>query len=174
MTKKKPKAIQVMPKSKFPWGRPTQAMQGLSPVQLLFAQWLATSAFSRQPKTQKDLAEQIGVSEGTLADWKALPELWQAVDDYLGDKGRELVPEALDILKELIASPHKALALKAAVDVLDRWSAPKKHAGVIACIRDLWDIHKEVLESKQEGKGEYGTTIETEQTIVEVLPILGI
>ena len=147
---KKKSTIQVMPQSKYPQGRPTIAMQGLSPEQLLLAQWLATSALIRQPKTQKELAIQIGVNEDTIVNWKKQPELWQAVDEYLGGRGRELVPKAIDILDELMEDTnHKSLALKAAFDVLDRWSDPRKHAGIITSIKDLWDIHKEVLEKEK-------------------------
>jgi len=148
--KKINKTIQVIPKSRFPQHRPTIAMQGLSPEQIIFAQWLATSTFIRQPKTQKELAIQLGVNEETIKNWKNMPEIWQVVDEHLGASGRELVPNAISVLNDLLNDKdHKALELKAAIDVLDRWSDPRKHAGIIGSIKDLWDIHKEVLEQEK-------------------------
>ena len=150
MKKNSTKLIRVIPKSKYPQGRPTMAMQGLSPEQRIFAQWLATATLVKQPKTQKELAVILSLDEKTLVNWKNMPEIWQAVDEHLGASGRALVPNAIKILDDLMNDKeHRALQLKSAIDVLDRWSDPRKHAGIITSVKDLWDIYKEVLEKEK-------------------------
>ena len=53
-----------------------------------FAQWLASPELERTPLTQRVLAEELGVHESTLSDWKT-PEFMEKVnklvDEHLGD-----------------------------------------------------------------------------------------
>ena len=50
-----------------------QNVQKLTKRQRLFADWLATSKYERQPPTQRLLANELGVHERTLSRWKKLP-----------------------------------------------------------------------------------------------------
>ena len=49
--------------------------------------WLALPKAQRKPRTQRDLAKEIGVGEDTLSDWKKLPGF---IDD-VNALARELV-----------------------------------------------------------------------------------
>jgi len=46
---------------------------------LRFAEWIATPAPDREPKTQQELAEQLDVSKDTLVLWKKLDGFWAEV-----------------------------------------------------------------------------------------------
>lgn len=110
----------------------------LKPSQIQFAEWLATPATERQPKTQIELAEQLGVVESTLCNWKRIPEVWDYRDSILRQTGKDLVPEALKKIKELLDSPNSKVALDAAKDILSRWSDPKRSAHIIATLKQLY------------------------------------
>lgn len=44
---------------------------------LKFVEWLALPTTQRKPKTEAELARQLGVEPATLSDWKQNPNLWQ-------------------------------------------------------------------------------------------------
>jgi len=112
----------------------------LTADQLAFAEWLAIPKMERQPKTQKELAAKMGVSEQILCYWKDIPELWDVRDSLITSQAKELIPEAIKVLADRIKDPeHKKLALEAAKDILDRWSEPKRHAHIIATIQDMYE-----------------------------------
>ncbi len=113
----------------------------LTTQQIDFAQWLALPYSERIPKTQKDYASQVGVSEQSLCDWKKIPELWQVRDDAIGTKGKELVTEAMAVLEKMLKSPNLKIASEAAKDILDRWAEPVKHAHIIASIKDMYEVY---------------------------------
>ena len=116
----------------------------LTPQQLVFAEWLAVPTTERQPRSQKELAKQLGVSQQSLCQWKEIPELWDVRDSLVTSAAKDLIPEAIKVLKDRIADPeHKKLALDAAKDILDRWSEPKRHAHIIASIKDMYESYKE-------------------------------
>ena len=115
----------------------------LKPAQVTFAEWLATPSIERQPKTQTALAEQLGVTEVTLSNWKHNPELWEYRDKLLRQTGKDLVPEALKKVGELLASDNSKVALEAAKDILSRWSDPKRSAHIVTTLKDLYQLHDE-------------------------------
>ncbi|OGI90363.1 hypothetical protein A3B01_02325 [Candidatus Nomurabacteria bacterium RIFCSPLOWO2_01_FULL_41_52b] len=55
----------------------------------LFVIWLATPAWEKEPKTQKILAGQLGVSEATLSDWKKEKGFWDRFDGKIRSSNRQ-------------------------------------------------------------------------------------
>ncbi len=120
---------------------------------MIFAEWLATPAVERQSKTQTALAEQLNVSTATLSQWKRMPEIWDYRDSILRQTGKDLVPEALKRIKELLNSDSGKVALEAAKDVLSRWSDPKRSAHIVATLKQLYQDND--TERKGTVEGEY-------------------
>lgn len=60
-----------------------------------FASWASLPRAQRTPKTQKEFARQIGVSQDTLADWKRHPQFWNVTRHFLSIWMQERVPDVL-------------------------------------------------------------------------------
>lgn len=60
-------------------------LDGLSPDQSKFLDWLIEPSQTRLPKTQTEFAREIHANERTLRDWKKLPEFREAWDRRLAD-----------------------------------------------------------------------------------------
>ena len=112
----------------------------LKPGQIIFAEWLATPLIERQPKTQTALAEQLGVTDATLCNWKKSSELWDYRDNLLRHQGKDLVPDALKVIEALLHSENSKVALEAAKDVLSRWSDPKRSAHLVTTLKELYQL----------------------------------
>jgi len=69
-----------------------------------FVQWNALPTWYREPKTQKGFAEQIGVSQDTLTDWKKHSEFWPLVWHFLREWMKEQTPNVIGGLYEKIVS----------------------------------------------------------------------
>jgi len=126
--------------------RVAEARARLSAGQIIFAEWLTVPSSERSPKTQKELAIQLGVSEQTLCEWKKIPELREVMDDIFGTLGRELIPDAIKVLKDLLKDAKSKGALDAAKTILDRWGEVAKHGHIIATLKDMY---KEYPHGKQ-------------------------
>ena len=74
------------------------------PEFLEFASWYALPRWERTPETQKELAEQIGVSQDTLTDWKKHPEFWPLVLQLLREWMRERTSDVIGGLYQKITS----------------------------------------------------------------------
>jgi len=74
-----------------------------------FALWYGTPGQFRQPKTQKEFAESVGVCVDTLTDWKRHPQfnffVFQATKEWL----KERIPDVIGGLY-LKASSERAVA----------------------------------------------------------------
>ncbi|MDE1925415.1 MAG: hypothetical protein KGH79_04555 [Patescibacteria group bacterium] len=61
-----------------------------------FAIWFGTPRSMRDPKTQREFAATIGISEDTLTDWKRRPEfaplVWRAMREWIAER----VPDVLE------------------------------------------------------------------------------
>ena len=63
-----------------------------------FIEWLALPVKERELKTQKELAEQFGLSEWTLSQWKDRQGFWPAVEAVRKSWGKSKTPEVLNSL----------------------------------------------------------------------------
>lgn len=116
----------------------SEARRKLKPEQIILAEWLALPSFERVPKTQKELGEQLGVSDETIKNWKKIPEVWLVRDECMSTLGKELVAEAMGTLKQMMKKGGPQ-AYQAAKDILDRYAEPIKHMHIITSLKDLWE-----------------------------------
>lgn len=60
-----------------------------------FAIWYGTPGQFRQPETQKEFAESVGVCEDTLTDWKRHPQfsffVWQTTKEWIKDHMTDVI-----------------------------------------------------------------------------------
>lgn len=75
-----------------------------------FIGWIALPIKERQPQTQKELAEQFGLSEWTLSTWKSRSGFWQEVEKLRKEWGKNKTPEVLDGLFERAKTGDPAAA----------------------------------------------------------------
>lgn len=61
-----------------------------------FALWLAVPKRQRQPQSQGELAEKLGVHPDSLSDWKKREELWAIVAEHRDIWIRENVADVVD------------------------------------------------------------------------------
>lgn len=74
---------------------------------LLFIEWCGTPLYERTPKTQKDLATQLGVTEATLSDWKKRKGFYDKVAKHTRQWGRFRTSDLIGALYTQIASSRK-------------------------------------------------------------------
>lgn len=75
-----------------------------TPEQLQVQRWLAMPTKLRQPRTQKQLAAQLGISEEVICRWKHLPGWSDAVSEIIRVW---LFDDLPDVLKELVRQAKK-------------------------------------------------------------------
>ena len=78
-----------------------------------FIKWYATPRQFRNPETQKELAELIGVNQDTLTDWKRHPQFQLIVMRRINQWIVERVPDVIGSLYNRAASEGKAGEVKA-------------------------------------------------------------
>lgn len=72
----------------------------LVPEFIKFVQWFATPRQFRTPKTQKEFANEIGICQDTLTNWKQHPEFWPLVLQSINAWMKERVPDVIGGLYE--------------------------------------------------------------------------
>ena len=93
---------------------------------LQFIEWLALPSDLRSPKTQTELALQLGVDAGTLSDWKKLP----GFHDEVRKRVNELVKdEHADVGHAMITSAKSGdvPAQKLSFEYIQEWSEKTRH-----------------------------------------------
>lgn len=113
--------------------------------QLQLIAWLALPKAQRKPRSQRDLAKEIGADEATLSDWKRLPGFMDDVNAL----GRELVKDDIAEILGVIRSRAKkgdlafvnmALAMAGmAPDVEAAGRGPSEMKTYIGVSPDEWD-----------------------------------
>ncbi len=73
----------------------TKAVTRWTLGQRAFQQWLALPVYQRKPRTQAELAGELGVHENSLMNWKKKPGFWDGVRDSQRDLVRDLIPDAV-------------------------------------------------------------------------------
>lgn len=82
-------------------------MEIFTRAQLTFIEWLITPPEHRKYKTQKDLAEVLGVSEQVLSKWKQLPQFETAIAVATVQWSAKQLPSVMHALIESAQSPTK-------------------------------------------------------------------
>lgn len=93
---------------------------------LRFQAWLALPSAARSPKSQKQLAAELGVHETTLCDWKRLPGWHDAVYDLaMAEVRGELAPVLHAQIREAKKGslPHAQWLF----EVAGKWSPKQRH-----------------------------------------------
>jgi hypothetical protein len=110
--------------------------------QLNFQQWLALPAKLRKPKTQRQLADQFGVHEATLSDWKKMPGFRDAVNALALDLVRD---DVANIVAALVreakkgSAQHIKMALEMAGLYTEKLEIDAKLKGYVGISPDEWD-----------------------------------
>ncbi len=60
-----------------------------------FTRWFATPRLFREPETQKQFAEAVGVCEDTLTDWKQHPRFWPLVQQAMSEWMKDRIPDVI-------------------------------------------------------------------------------
>lgn len=71
-------------------------------------------------KTQKQIAQEIEVSEKTICEWKKDEEFKNAIDKYIKENFSSLAIEAQKELKKLLKSKNEYIRIQVVKDILDR------------------------------------------------------
>lgn len=71
-------------------------------------------------KTQKQIAEEIEVSEKTICEWKKQKEFKDAIDKNIKENFSSLALDAQRELKKLLKSNNEYIKMQAVKDILDR------------------------------------------------------
>ena len=118
--------------------------------QVALAQWMALPDGLRVPSTQTELAEIMGVHPSRLTHWKHDEGLTKYLKELLHDAGLNLVPLAIQTLRENLKSPDSRVRQQAAKDILDRWGETKE-SNTVNNIKDLWDKYNKEKDDKKKG-----------------------
>lgn len=98
-------------------------MQDLTPQQIRALELM----FSKQKYTQKEIAEQVGVTRSTLIKWKKSKEFKSAFDGLINQQLQDIAPRALDTLVSLLEASSEKIRLDAAQALLDRAGYTKEN-----------------------------------------------
>lgn len=98
-------------------------MQDLTPQQIRALELM----FAKQKYTQKEIAEQVGVTRATIIKWKKSKEFKTAFDGLINQQLQDIAPRALDTLVSLLEAESEKIRLDAAQALLDRAGYTKEN-----------------------------------------------
>lgn len=98
-------------------------MQDLTPQQIRALELM----FAKQKYTQKEIAEQVGVTRATIIKWKKSKEFKAAFDGLINQQLQDIAPRALDTLVSLLEAESEKIRLDAAQALLDRAGYTKEN-----------------------------------------------
>jgi len=113
--------------------KPTDAKSGQFPPggkkdaeRLQFIEWLALPSSGRNPRTQRELARQLGVDAATLSDWKLSPGLWEQVRKRVDEGVKE---HHADVISATVKAAKRGnvQAQKLYLEYIQNWSEGKRH-----------------------------------------------
>ena len=90
-----------------------------------FVEWLALPVKEREPKTQKELAEQLGLSEWTLSQWKLRDGFWPEVEAIRKGWGKGKTTEVLNGLYQKALSGN-ASEVKLWMQIMENFAEKNK------------------------------------------------
>ena len=106
----------------------------LTETQLAFAAFVAIPDKVRGSK--KDWAESHGIHAVTVSRWTKLPGFQAAVE---AARSEVLVPQAIDVLTQLLNSKSERVRLEAAQSILKKWNPLNGQKDVINNLKELWE-----------------------------------
>jgi len=108
-----------------------------TPRQRRFIEWLATTKYDRIPSTEKELAQDMGITDRTLRNWKKKPGLQEAVlqrtRELLGDRLPEIYG-ALGREAEKGSFQHIKLAMEMLGEYVERQEISGKDGGPVGLV----------------------------------------
>jgi hypothetical protein len=136
-------------------GNMSTQVKNWTPDQLRFIAWSALPKAEKRPKTQKELAGVIEVSEKTLCEWKRLPgfadEVTRLAKEYMKDDGAEVL-STIRRLAKAGSVPHLNMYLAMTGLAEDVANAGKGPGGDYAGARErLFERLARRLESAESG-----------------------
>jgi hypothetical protein len=114
-----------------------QAKLALTPQQITFAEWWAVPDDFRIPKSQKDFAEQIGVTEATICNWKRIPEIWTVTQGLISTKSKEQLREAEKVMGELLNCDNAKVRFETAKFIIEHRGEPRQYQHSASSFKDI-------------------------------------
>ena len=121
----------------------------LTDAQKRFAEWLCEVEAKRKPRYQHEIAEELGVSRTTLTAWAKLPDLNDYRSDILWEKGKSLVPLAMETLGNLLNSKDVRTQERAARDIVERWGETRNTVS-LASVMEFYKLVEKMKNKPKE------------------------
>lgn len=112
-----------------------------------FVVWIATPKALREPKTQRDLAQQFGVGEDTLSDWKNRPDFWDRVSEERNKWTREKTSDVIHALYKRASEGGGAQEVRLWMELVEGMNS--KQVQVIDRYAEFRDMTSEELEAER-------------------------
>lgn len=127
-----------------------------------FCLWASLPSPLREPKTQKEFAAKWGLSEPTLALWKAKPLFWETVASIRRDWARDKTSDVIHGLFKRASTRGEAAEVKLWLQVVEDWSekqAPQTQNITVIGIQGITSEELQQLTKPAEDRIEDGETI---------------
>ena len=122
----------------------------LTDKQKRYAEWLVDIETRRIPRYAHELATELGVTPVTLSAWKKIPDLIDYRRDLLHERGEDLVPLAMAVLKNLLLSKDVRTQEKAAAQILERWGETRTTVS-LASVMEFYKLVEKTKDQQQKG-----------------------